>query len=51
MEFVFEVDVEIEGEGEGGESFFLVECEELYGFGIEKLVEKFFIEGFVDNGF
>lgn len=50
MEPVPEADAETEGEGEGGESLSLAECEELYGPGTEKLVEKPLTEGSADNG-
>ncbi|KAF8084557.1 hypothetical protein N665_0712s0005 [Sinapis alba] len=45
-----EAEAEGEGEGEGGEILSLAECEELYGPGTEKLVEKPLIEGSADNG-
>ncbi|XP_006396988.2 uncharacterized protein At4g10930 isoform X3 [Eutrema salsugineum] len=45
-----EAEGEGEGEGEGGEILSLAECEELYGPGTEKLVEKPLIEGSADNG-
>ncbi|KAJ4870696.1 Uncharacterized protein Rs2_09511 [Raphanus sativus] len=41
---------EAEAEGEGGQILSLAECEELYGPGTEKLVEKPLIEGSADNG-
>nr|VDC91438.1 unnamed protein product [Brassica oleracea] len=43
-------EAEGEGEGEGGEILSLAECEELYGPGTEKLVEKPLTEGSADNG-
>ncbi|KAF3547883.1 hypothetical protein DY000_02003030 [Brassica cretica] len=43
-------EAEGEGEGEGGEILSLTECEELYGPGTEKLVEKPLTEGSADNG-
>ncbi|CAH2071033.1 unnamed protein product [Thlaspi arvense] len=50
MDPVPEAEGEGEGEGEGGEILSLAECEELYGPGTEKLVEKPLIEGSADNG-
>ncbi|KAL1191866.1 hypothetical protein V5N11_007558 [Cardamine amara subsp. amara] len=50
MEPVPEAEAEGEGEGEGGEILSVAECEELYGPGTEKLVEKPLIEGSADNG-
>lgn len=50
MEPVPEAEAEAEGEGEGGEILSLAECEELYGPGTEKLVEKPLTEGSADNG-
>ncbi|CAH8388532.1 unnamed protein product [Eruca vesicaria subsp. sativa] len=50
MEPVPEAEAEGEGEREGGEILSLAECEELYGPGTEKLVEKPLIEGSADNG-
>ncbi|KAG7557381.1 Zinc finger RING-type [Arabidopsis suecica] len=49
MEPVPEAEGEGEGEG-GGEILSVAECEELYGPGTEKLVEKPLIEGFAENG-
>lgn len=41
---------EVEGEGEGGEILSVAECEELYGPGTEKLVEKPLAEGLAESG-
>lgn len=53
MEPVPQPEAEGEGEGEGeggGEILSVAECEELYGPGTEKLVEKPLIEGTAENG-
>ncbi|KAJ0250301.1 Uncharacterized protein HA466_0144610 [Hirschfeldia incana] len=42
-------EADAEGEGEGGEILSLAECEELYGPGTEKLVEKPLLERSADN--